>query len=84
MWRTITEAVIIKVFQWTFTDMRSLINSHVPIDPHTHTHTLNDQINSSLPPGWITHQLIVQAADLWCNLVPGGRASHTKRQKDQQ
>lgn len=26
----------------------------------------------------------MQAADLWCNLVQGGRASHTKRQKDQQ
>lgn len=38
---------------------------------------------SSLPPGWITGWFIMQAADLWCNLVQGGRASHTKRQKDQ-
>lgn len=37
--------------------------------PHKH---------SSLPPGWITGRLIMQASDLWCNLVQGGRASHTE------
>lgn len=37
--------------------------------PHKH---------SSLPPGWITGWLIMQASDLWCNLVQGGRASHTE------
>lgn len=50
------------------------MHSQQPQQPHKH---------STLPPGWITGWLIMQAADLWCNLVQGGRASHTKRQKDQ-